>query len=211
MKRKVYFAVRDEVAVRELFAILLNEGIYPYRIIKSHATVKPEFPDWILRNLETGKKVLADAKEVAQEADSRLLDYIERGVTVIVCWYNALTPEFIEKHGLIVHEMRDHFYEPMSFFEEVIFPIVKSKIEEVLLDVNVEWIGKVWEEENEVEKNMYKFSVSRIGDKRPYYFRLYCDDDGLARYEELYAEEALERPEETARIIADNIIKIFQR
>lgn len=109
MKRKVYFAVRDEVAVRELFAILLNEGIYPYRIIKSHATVKPEFPDWILRNLETSKKVLADAKEVAQEADSRLLDYIERGVTVIVCWYNALTPEFIEKHGLIVHEMRDHF------------------------------------------------------------------------------------------------------
>ena len=205
-KRIVYFAVRDEVAVRELFAILLNEGVFPYRIIKSHAPVKPEFPDWVFRNLDTDKIVLADAKEIAQE-NSALLDYIERGVTVIVCWYNALSKEFIDAHGLTVHEIRDYFHEPMSYFEDVIFPIIKTKIEEELSDVNVTWRGKVYSKEDEEHRNLYEFSVSRTEDELLHFFYLYCDENGLARYEELFAEQAMKHPEETAQIMADNIIK----
>lgn len=206
-KRIVYFAVRDEVAVRELFAILLNEGTFPYRIIKSHATVQPEFPDWIFRDLKTDEMVLADAKEIASEKDSRLLDYIKRGVTVIVCWYNVLSKEFIDAHGLTLIEIRHFFHEPMSYFEDSIFPIIKTKIEEEHSDIDVTWRGKNSSIEKEGRRNLYEFSVSRKEDESPYFYQLYCDEDGLARYEELFAEQVMENPEETARTIVENINK----
>jgi len=201
-KKIIYDSVRDEVRVRELFARLLEEhSMFPYRILKSYATVEPKFPDYILKDLRTGKRILADAKEICREDDLSILRYIREGVTVFICWYNAFSESFIEKHGLEVIELRDYFYEPMSYFEERLYPIIKSQLEEK--GICTEWIGKKSNEETEAQKNLYKFVARKDGSLM--YYNLYCDENGLTRYEELYAEEAMINPEMTIRYIVEKI------
>jgi hypothetical protein len=202
------FAIRDEVAVRELFAILQYTGKMPYQTLKSHATVKPEFPDWILKDLNTGEVYLADAKELAQEDDPRLINYLERGVKIIVCWKSRLSKKFKKKYpGLVVIECADYFYEPAGFFKDVILPMIKEIVLFRLSDVKFSSMRKasVGSARRRSIRDMYKFTVTR--GHKTFDFQVYCDDEGLRWYGTQEAHIAMRDPKAFAEDLADDFVR----
>ena len=200
--------VRDEVAVRELFAILQYVGKMPYQTLKSHTSVKPEFPDWILKDINTGKEYLADAKELAQEDDEGLVKYLKDNVRIIVCWKSRLSGKFVAKYpGLIVIEVADYFHDTTSFFREVILPRIKELMLQRFSDIKYSKMEKrsKGSEKRRNLRDLYVITMSR--GQKEIKFRVYCDDKGLRWYGSHAAHEVMREWEIFAEKMADDLIR----